>query len=136
MNDAVNHPAHYQGRAGVECIDIAEHLSFNLGNAFKYLFRRDQKGNPIQDCEKARWYLRRELAFWRRFGQPDRPIWENLLALVAAVEQSEGREIGQALRLIALAQWSDSSRYDLCLADEIVGRKVALLKRRAGATPP
>jgi hypothetical protein len=30
--DAVNHPAHYN-QFGVECIQIAEQMSFNRGNA-------------------------------------------------------------------------------------------------------
>ena len=31
MSDSVNHPAHYNSHSsGVECIDIVEHLTFNL----------------------------------------------------------------------------------------------------------
>ena len=34
--DNVNHPEHYNSHlSGVECIDIAEHMTFNLGNALK-----------------------------------------------------------------------------------------------------
>lgn len=63
MGDAVNHPAHYQGAAGVECIEMSEHLGFNLGNAFKYVWRCDAKHpDPIEDLKKARWYLHRERA--------------------------------------------------------------------------
>lgn len=59
----VNHPPHYNGHpSGVECIEVAEHLPFCLGNAFKYLFRRNDKGSPRQDLEKALWYIRREQA--------------------------------------------------------------------------
>lgn len=62
MSDSVNHPAHYtEHPSGVECIQITEHMGFNLGNAVKYIWRADLKGSAIQDLEKARWYIDREL---------------------------------------------------------------------------
>lgn len=62
-DDPVNHPKHYTSHpSGVECIQITEHMGFNLGNALKYIWRADEKGNVIQDLEKARWYLDREIA--------------------------------------------------------------------------
>lgn len=68
----VNHPAHYgKHPSGVEAIELCEVLSFNVGSAFKYVYRRDDKTNPIQDLQKARWYIVREIgllkATWRRF---------------------------------------------------------------------
>lgn len=34
----VNHPPHYnQNPSGIECIDVIEHLPFNVGSAIKYL---------------------------------------------------------------------------------------------------
>lgn len=61
MSDNVNHPPHYTAsESGVECIDIVEHMSFNLGNAVKYLWRRDLKGRTMEDVQKAAWYLARE----------------------------------------------------------------------------
>jgi hypothetical protein len=62
MSDPVNHPPHYTAHpSGVECVQIAEHMGFNLGNALKYIWRADLKGNAIEDLEKASWYLRREI---------------------------------------------------------------------------
>ena len=58
--DPVNMPDHYT-KLPVECIDITEHFNFTLGNAIKYIWRADHKGNPIQDLEKARWYIQREI---------------------------------------------------------------------------
>lgn len=61
--DPVNHPPHYTSHpSGVECIEITEWLGFNLGNAFKYLFRRNEKGDLKENLEKAVWYLEREKA--------------------------------------------------------------------------
>ena len=61
--DMVNHPPHYTVHpSGVECIQITEHMGFCLGNAMKYIWRADEKGKDIQDLEKARWYIDREIA--------------------------------------------------------------------------
>lgn len=63
-NDPVNNPSHYtDGR--IEVIDFIEDkkLGFNLGNAVKYISRAGKK-NPdkhVEDLEKARWYLDREI---------------------------------------------------------------------------
>ncbi len=60
-NPAIN-PKHYKDHpSGIECITIVEHMNFNLGNAIKYIWRAGQKDNVIQDLEKARWYLDREI---------------------------------------------------------------------------
>jgi hypothetical protein len=61
--DAVNNPPHYKAHpSGVECIEIAEHYGFCIGNAIKYLWRAGLKGDAIEDLKKARWYLDREIA--------------------------------------------------------------------------
>lgn len=62
MTDVVNYPPHYTAHpSGVECIQITEHMNFCLGNAIKYIWRADEKGKDIEDLEKARWYLDREI---------------------------------------------------------------------------
>lgn len=61
-NDPVNHPSHYTSSpSGIECIQVTEHMNFNLGNAMKYIWRSGDKGNAIQDLEKAVWYVKREI---------------------------------------------------------------------------
>lgn len=60
--EAVNHPEHYNEHpSGVECIQVVEHMNFNLGNAVKYIWRASLKGKLIEDLKKARWYLDREI---------------------------------------------------------------------------
>jgi hypothetical protein len=60
--DMVNHPPHYTSHpSGVECIQITEHMGFNLGNALKYIWRADLKGSAVEDLEKAIFYINREL---------------------------------------------------------------------------
>lgn len=62
IHDPVNHPAHYTKHpSGVECIEITRHMNFNIGNAIKYLWRSNDKGQPIQDLEKAVWYINDEI---------------------------------------------------------------------------
>jgi hypothetical protein len=62
LSDAVDHPPHYNASpSGVECIDVAEHMSFNVGNALKYLWRADHKGDAVEDLKKAAWYINREI---------------------------------------------------------------------------
>lgn len=68
MSDMIHHPAHYtSGRMGFECIEMTRLMPFCSGNAAKYVFRADDKGNPVQDLEKARVY-----AYW---------AWEELEAV-------------------------------------------------------
>jgi hypothetical protein len=63
VTDLVNHPPHYTSHpSGVECVRITEHLGFLAGSAIKYLWRADEKGSPVQDLEKARWYVQREIS--------------------------------------------------------------------------
>lgn len=63
MTEKVNHPPHYNKHpSGVECIDVVEHMTFNLGNAVKYVWRADHKSDsPIEDLKKAAWYINREI---------------------------------------------------------------------------
>lgn len=65
INDQVNHPSHYTN-GGIECIDAIrasmttdEYRGMLKGNTLKYLWRYRLKGKPVQDLEKAQWYLSR-----------------------------------------------------------------------------
>jgi len=63
LKNQVDHPSHYN-TGGVECIDAIEATltpeefrGFLKGNAIKYLWRLNNKGVPLQDCQKALWYI-------------------------------------------------------------------------------
>ena len=61
--DPVNHPPHYCA-GGIETIDFieAKDLNYRLGNVIKYVSRAGKKStDPVQDLEKAAWYLNREI---------------------------------------------------------------------------
>ena len=63
-HDPVNNPTHYTSDpSGIECIQITRHRNFNIGNAFKYLWRAGLKdnGTEIQDLQKAIFYIQDEI---------------------------------------------------------------------------
>jgi len=62
-DDPVNNPSHYN-MLTIEAIDIIEmsmtkeeFLGYLKGNSLKYMIRYKHKGNPVEDLEKATWYL-------------------------------------------------------------------------------
>ena len=68
--DSVNHPSHYNSNpSGIECIEIARHHNFNIGNSIKYLWRAGLKSEEgmedtdkqIEDLNKAIWYINDEI---------------------------------------------------------------------------
>jgi hypothetical protein len=62
--DMVNHPKHYTSDpSGVECIEITRHRNFNIGNAFKYLWRAGLKDDKktVEDLKKAIFYISDEI---------------------------------------------------------------------------
>ena len=64
MSDVVNHPSHYTSDpSGVECITITRHRNFNVGNAFKYLWRAGLKDDAkqVEDLRKAIFYINDEI---------------------------------------------------------------------------
>ena len=61
--EQIDHPPHYQLPGGIEVIDLVEHMTFNLGNAVKYICRAGSKPgvHAAIDLKKAGWYIAREL---------------------------------------------------------------------------
>ncbi len=62
--EAVNHPDHYnENPSGVEAIAVIRHMSFNVGNAMKYLWRAGRKDakKEVEDLKKAVWYIQDEI---------------------------------------------------------------------------
>lgn len=59
FNDLINNPSHYT--QGIECADYIEshEMDFFQGNAVKYLTRFKLKGTPLEDLQKAEWYVKR-----------------------------------------------------------------------------
>lgn len=67
MSEHVNNPKHYGGKDNAyEAIKVIEAwgLGFCLGNTIKYISRAGKKDpdKEIEDLEKAKWYLERQIA--------------------------------------------------------------------------
>ncbi len=68
----VNHPSYYGLPCGIEVIDIARHMDFNLGNVLKYVLRAGNKYEQgmtrsekrVEDLEKALFYLQDEIRMY------------------------------------------------------------------------
>ena len=63
----VNHPSHYnQGQ--IEVIDYIENIGmgedFCAGNAIKYISRYKYKEKPLEDLQKAKWYVERLISYY------------------------------------------------------------------------
>ena len=61
--ETVEHPQHYN-QGNIECIDamlaafgITEVIAFCKLNAFKYIWRAEDKLNTLEDLKKAAWYI-------------------------------------------------------------------------------
>ncbi len=61
--EMVDHPSHYN-QGNIEVIDAIEDwgLNFCEGNVVKYVARHRHKREPLEDLEKAKWYLDRLIA--------------------------------------------------------------------------
>lgn len=77
--EKVNHPKHYNSHpSGIECIEIARHYCFSIGNAFKYLWRAGLKKDnglkdidkEIEDLEKAIWYINDRIKQLEKMREP------------------------------------------------------------------
>jgi uncharacterized protein DUF3310 len=69
--ETVDHPKHYNSHpSGIECIDVIEHMTLNVGNAVKYCWRAGLKhpgaASTIEDLQKASWYINREIERLRK----------------------------------------------------------------------
>ncbi len=75
----VNHPSYYGLPCGIEVIDIARHMDFNLGNVLKYVLRAGNKYEQgmtrsekrIEDLEKALFYLQDEIRMYYQNDNSD-----------------------------------------------------------------
>ena len=62
IKDAVDHPPHYN-KGDIGCIDAIKSCQgdgfkyYLQGSAIKYVWRHEHKGKPIEDLDKAIWFL-------------------------------------------------------------------------------
>lgn len=73
MQDNINSPKHYN-QGNIECIDFIEEVNLDkssvmagsLANVIKYLWRYEDKENPVEDIKKALWYMDRAIFAYHR----------------------------------------------------------------------
>lgn len=108
-SDAIN-PQHYK-LGDVQPVDIAEHLSFNLGNVVKYVSRAGRKGDALEDLKKASWYLNREIARLTQCEKPEKDDdWTEITreAMLAKFTELKGARIGTIKREEDGTVWTKS----------------------------
>lgn len=64
----LQHPDRYNKRFPFECLELCQHLGFNLGNVFKYVYRCQDKNKFSEDLDKAIHYL----SFFENLSLTDR----------------------------------------------------------------
>ena len=105
MTDAVNNPKHYNAHpSGIECIELTRHMSFNRGNALKYIWRAGLKENKTQDIEKAKWYLMDEFNNMKNAKYKKRVV-KQLDILLFSLSQFETSERMSVIHHIIYGDW-------------------------------
>lgn len=120
-NDPVRNPKHYTGFSnGSEVIDITENCTFNTGNAIKYAARAGRtdgnvKGNVLEDLNKAKWYIEREIKRLETRAsaeaeEDNRDLTGWLDALPSGVEVRTRRTLTSFVKLLD-GSWVSSDEY-------------------------
>jgi hypothetical protein len=116
-------------------------MNFNVGNAFKYLYRCTEKGYTLQDLMKAQYYIKRELL--RREGVWFKWFWEEEnfnagfdgsapIKHVLAYESRYGGWMKQALERLYTASVQKRGSMALERANECVGKMIFIQGNREG----
>jgi len=120
--DMVNHPPHYTVHPVFtgECHDYAKYMTFDQGNAFKYLWRCAGKGDMAENVRKALWYLDRITTV----PVLDAELVDRLEAEVTKAMDNTNKDTAPVKLMAALACYSAAAR----VADGNVTEAVALAK--------
>jgi hypothetical protein len=83
--DLINHPPHYAADRNIEPIDVLEEFFFRdalLWQVGKYLARYGRKDNPLQDLQKAEWYINRRMDSGRQFLSYNPARFDSITAIM------------------------------------------------------
>ena len=96
MSDSIN-PDHYKAYDGIEVIQLTEHLNFCRGNAVKYIARAGLKDplKEVEDLEKAKWYIERELARLEAKNEKRRAEAKEQIARAVEALRQAGKDLGR-----------------------------------------
>ena len=72
MADLINHPPHYT-TGKIEVLDyiLDQRFEYLAGQIVKYISRYKHKGTPVQDLQKAEFYLKRLIAETKASAHPE-----------------------------------------------------------------
>lgn len=101
--DNIN-PAHYRQQP-YECIEFTENMNFNMGNAFKCIWRYQDK-NGTEDLKKARWYLQRQLECSPLYSLLGLELCKDLSRKLDECRRYGKFVIGQYLLLVGILSYS------------------------------
>lgn len=76
MSDLINSPAHYthgsmEAKEVIKVVLKEGYRHWLMGSHLKYILRHEHKGNPIQDLEKAEWFLKEYISEMRGTSDED-----------------------------------------------------------------
>ncbi len=125
--DMVNRPPHYTVHPVFtgECHHYAKYMTFDQGNAFKYLWRCAGKGDMRENVRKALWYLgaMRTGPVLTRYGNRlDDNLVDRLESEVTAALDTHDKDKAPVKLMAALACYSAAA----CVADGNVTEAIAL----------
>ena len=133
MTDNVNHPPHYQSESGLEAIEVIDaffHDNAYLANVFKYIARAGKKGTVVEDLQKARVYLDREIAReltkgiangTARFIKVERRprVWDRLEVIPFSVKRVVDRDGDYYDHTVIAGEWTWQATGELVTDNEL-----------------
>lgn len=130
-HEAVHHPKHYTKHpSGIECIQVTRCLTFDLGNAVKYIWRAGQKDNIVQDLEKSLWYINDMRTYIKsnfihnpHIALEKYPLFSHALLLLPFTKEAISKHMPEKLNSVFEFIWEA----ELC-SNDIQGYSMALMK--------
>lgn len=136
-----DNPNHYRvGSSGVECIEIVRCLSFDLGNAIKYMWRLGNKDEDTKELKKAIWYLVDEITVAVSLHSLRKPrglfLWNekfetHILSLPAGDRVTAALDhIRQGVLGLGVDSWDHFDQARILMVEEALDRGVKITEIR------
>lgn len=135
-HDPVNHPSHYTSDpSGVECIEVSRYLNFNVGNAFKYVFRagdklltwQDKTMAEVEDLEKALFYIKDEYKHGTFLGFLSFEARQKMMR-IANSREGAAKSFFNSIYLASSTSYEHVYKHNLLLAEGTLTHHIAELK--------
>jgi hypothetical protein len=139
--DPVNKPKHYNSHpSGIEVINITRYMSFDLGNATKYIMRCDLKSDAIEDLKKAIWYINDALFYFPkysdnkrfRFTDPDYDTMRPSMIQVPTITGCMTPNLANALDIILRHEFDLPTIFKLQDAIDSINKEIKAREQSSG----